>query len=149
MKWETMTSTIGYSVYTLWNNGRKIVTLFFNPSSGAARIEYANEKRVFLIRKEGFLKTKTVLCNEYGIRIGRTGSEKNGDFIALDNERFFYAHENNKEQAVTIYKKSKDQPLAVCELSDQSPARNSLLMTLCWYLFQPVKDHTAAALYKI
>ena len=28
MKWETVTSTIGQSVYTLWNNGRKLVTLF-------------------------------------------------------------------------------------------------------------------------
>ena len=62
MKWETVTSTIGQSVYTLWNNGRQLVTLVFNSSSNAARIEYEDEKRVFLIRDEGFRKNKTVLA---------------------------------------------------------------------------------------
>ena len=54
MKWESVRSTIGYSAYALWNNGRKLVTLVFNSSSKAARIDYGGEKRVFLIRKEGF-----------------------------------------------------------------------------------------------
>lgn len=152
MKWQTVTSTIGYSVYALWNNGRKLVTLVFNPSMNTARVEYADEKRVFLIRKEGFLKNKTVLRNEYGIRIGHTGSEKNEDFIVLDNERFFYSVSDEKEPAVAIYKESKDQPIAVCGLDVQEgnhsvlpgrslkeDTRQSLLMTLCWYLFQPVK----------
>jgi len=141
MKWETVTSTIGYPVYALWNNGRKLLTLVLNPASNVARVEYADEKRVLQFRKEGFLKNKTVLCNEYGIRIGRTGSEKKEQFIALDNERFFYSDASD-EQAVTIYKNSKDQPLAVCELNTTSSedTRRSLLMTLCWYLFQPVKE---------
>lgn len=155
MKWETVTSTLGYSVYALWNNGRKLVTLVFNPSVNAARIEYADEKRVFLIRKEGFLRNKTVLRNEYGIRIGHTGSENKEDFIVLGNERFFYSLENEKEPAVTIYKQSKDRPLAVCGLDVEAQnglarltanhkaikedTRNSLLLTLCWYLFQPAQ----------
>jgi hypothetical protein len=159
MKWEPVTSTIGYSVYALWSNGRKLVTLIFNPSVKAARIEYADEKRVFLIRREGFLKNKTVLRNEYGILIGHTGSENNEAFIVMDNERFFYSLENEKEPAVTIYKTSKDQPLAVCELGVEEKesllkfagtnkalkedTRNSLLMTLCWYLFQPSKAERA------
>lgn len=159
MKWETVTSTIGYSVYALWNNGRKLVTLVFNPSVNAARIEYDDEKRVFLIRKEGFLRNKTVLRNEYGIRIGHAGSENNEDFIVLDNERFFYSLENEKAPAVTIYKQSKDQPLAVCRLdvdeynsllkltgnhkARREDTRYGLLMTLCWYLFQPSKAERA------
>ncbi|MET0394716.1 MAG: hypothetical protein ABW019_16340 [Chitinophagaceae bacterium] len=152
MKWQTVTSTIGYSVYALWNNGRKIVTLAFNRSMNTARIEYADERRVFMIRKEGFLKNKTVLRNEYGIRIAHTGTENKEDFIVLDNERFFYSPAGEKDSSVTIYKQSKDQPLAVCELdveegsdmsvagrSSQEATRSSLLLTLCWYLFQPVK----------
>ena len=91
MKWETVTSSIGQTVYTLWNNGRKLSTLVFNSSSNAARIEYANERRVFLIRDEGFLKNKTVLRNEYGIRIGHTGSEHNEKYIELNDERYFYS----------------------------------------------------------
>jgi hypothetical protein len=139
-------------MYALWNNGRKLVTLIFNPSSNAARVEYADEKRVFLIRKEGFLKNKTVLRNEYGIRIGYTGSENNEDFVVLNNERYFYSLNNHGEPSITIYRESKDQPLAVCKLSVEEKdmlidlsgrpkikdeAKYSLLMMLCWYLFHP------------
>lgn len=151
MKWQTVTSTIGYSVYALWNNGRKLATLVFNPSMNTARIECADEKRVFLIRREGFLKNKTVLRNEYGIRIGHAGSEGKEDFIVLGNERFFYSPTGEKQSAVAIYKESKDQPIAVCEMDEAKSApstglnpgsapdntRYGLLMTLCWYLFQP------------
>lgn len=155
MKWESVRSTIGYSAYALWSNGRKLVTLVFNSSSHAARIDYAGEKRVFLIRKEGFMKNKVVLRNEYGVRIGFAGSELNGDFIELNNERFFYDVETKKEPAIIIYKETKDHPFAVCELdledkdmlidlsgknkSVKDDTRYSLLMTLCWYLFQPAK----------
>lgn len=76
MKWETVTSTIGQSVYTLWNNGRQLVTLVFNSSSNAARIEYEDEKRVFLIRDEGFRKTRRYcvqnMVYELDIRVRKT-----------------------------------------------------------------------------
>jgi hypothetical protein len=155
MKWESVKSTIGYPVYTLWNNGRKLVTLVFNSSSNAARIDYADEKRVFLIRKEGFRKNKVVLRNEYGVRMGYAASDANGNFIEVNNEKYFYNVETTNDPAITIYKE-KDQPLAVCQLnledSDmvidlsgknktiKDETRYSLLMTLCWYLFEPVKS---------
>ncbi|MEI9945966.1 MAG: hypothetical protein WDN26_17315 [Chitinophagaceae bacterium] len=153
MKWEIVTSGISHSVYALWNNGRKLVTLVFNPASRAARIEYADERRVFLMRKEGFLKNKTVLRNEYGVHICHAGTENNEEFIEMNSERYYYSVETNNEPAFTIYKESKDQPLAVCgfnveekdmliDLSGKNKslrdeAKYSLLMTLCWYLFQP------------
>jgi len=143
MKWETVTSTIEESVFALWNNGKKLITLVFHPASSAARVEYADERRVFLIRQEGLLKNRTVLCNEYGIRMVHAGSENNRPFIELDQERFFYNVDNKQEPAVTIYKESKDKPLAVCALAlpdhiqgnaAQNKAKYGLLMTLCWYL---------------
>jgi hypothetical protein len=153
MKWESVASTLGHSEYTLSNNGRKLVALVFNFSSHAARIEYADEKRVFLIRKEGFRKNRTVFCNEYGIRIGYAGSENNEDFIVLDNERFFYTIENKNKPAVIIYKESREHPLAICDLDIEGNMLNttgkdklirddahySLLLTLCWHLLHPVK----------
>ncbi len=155
MKWENVTSTIGHKAYALWNNGRKLVTLVFNPSSNAARIEYNDEKRVFLIRDEGFLKNKTVVRNEYGVRIGHSGSENNAHFIVVNDERFFYSVDDNNETAVTVYKDSKDKPLAVFGLdidktdvsvktgknrSIKDKAHYSLLMAICWYLFRPGGD---------
>ena len=153
MKWETVTSTIGQSVYTLWNNGRQLVTLVFNSSSNAARIEYEDEKRVFLIRDEGFRKNKTVLRTEYGIRIGHTGTENNENFIVLNDERYYYSVNDKQEPEVTIYKESIDHPLAVCGLNIQDDLLSktgtkkplqektlySLLIGLCLYLFKPLK----------
>jgi hypothetical protein len=154
MKWETVSSTIGHSAYALWNNGKKLITLVFNSSSNAARIEYAGEKRVFLIRDEGFRKNKTVLRNEYGIRIGHTGTENNENFIVVNDERYFYSIDNNNETSVTIYKESKDRPLAVFGLNvnDTSllskagvkrllpdKALYSMLMSLCLYMFKPAE----------
>lgn len=159
MKWETFTSTIGQTVYTLCNNGKKLVTLVFNSSSNAARIEYADEKRVFLIRDEGFRKNKTVLRNEYGVRIGHTGSEHNEDFIELNNQRYFYSVDGEQQPAVTIYRESIEHPLAVCKLDikDDLLARSgvkkplhqktlySLLLGLCLYLFKPVTEQPVTA----
>jgi len=150
MKWETVTSSIEESVFALWNNGKKLVTLAFHPASSAARIEYEDERRVFLIRQEGLLKNKTVLCNEYGIRMGHARSENNRHLIELGQQRFFYNGDNKMEDGVTIYNEAKDEPFAVCALSlpddilNSNPAHKplwdkakyGLLMTLCWYLLQ-------------
>jgi len=158
MKWETVSSTIGHSVYALWNNGKKLITLVFHSSSNAARIEYADEKRVFLIRDEGFRKNKTVLRTEYGIRIGHAGVENNESFIVLNDKRYFYSLDNSREPAVTIYKVSIDQPLAICGLDVRSAgllartgakrflpekALYSLLLGLCLYLFKPSEKEPA------
>jgi hypothetical protein len=163
MKWETVTSSIGQTVYTLWNNGRKLSTLVFNSSSNAVRIEYADERRVFLIRDEGFRKNKTVLRTEYGIRIGHTGTENNENFIVLNDQRYFYSVDDKQQPAVTIYKESIDRPLAVCKLDikddvlAKAGARKpvnpktlySLLIGLCWYLFKPIVENEKSLEYTL
>ncbi len=158
MKWETVTSTIGQNAFALWKNGRQLITLVFNPASNAARVEYDDEKRVYLLRKEGLLKNRTVLRTEYGMLVGQIGTEKNEDFIEVNNERFFYTIEDEQKASVTIYKDSKDQPLAVCALdvpASSLPKRNkrfsldkthySLLMALCLYLFQGTAANNLSA----
>jgi len=156
MKWEKVTSTIGHSAYTLWNNGRKLVTLVFNPNSNAARIETDAERRVFLIRKEGFHRNRTVLRNEYGVRVGCAGLENNRPFIELANQRFFYDIDSSTKPSLAVYSDNlQNEPLAVCELAVEektllqelepnkplrTKAHYSLLMALCWYLLPIVKD---------
>jgi hypothetical protein len=149
MNWETVTSGIGYKAYALWSNGRKLLTLGFQSSSNFVKIESEGEKRAFTIRYEGFLKTKMVMRNEYGIRIGSVSTENKENLIAFNDEKLHYTITNDKEPQVIIYKESPDQPLAVCALqldNDKSilPAvkpsatHQSLLLALCWYLFQSV-----------
>jgi hypothetical protein len=159
MKWEIAVSTPNKEVYELWHKDKKLLSIDFHPFTNSARIEYAAEKRVFLIRKEGFLRNKTVLCNEYGVRLGQMLFENKENIIELNKERFTYSIQNNPSPELIIYKESKDRPLVVCGLNIHNndlgsshakkdralPAsvQSSLLLALCWYMFLPVAKETA------
>lgn len=140
-------------IYHLYKDDKKILTLTLHPFSNSARIESETEKRVFLIRKEGFLRNKTILRNEYGIKIGELGHENMENFIDLNDERFFYTIHNNPLAELVLYKESKEHPFVVCGLNTESGSTDvhfknnkaiantsypSLLMALCWYMFLPV-----------
>jgi hypothetical protein len=105
--------------YELWHNEKKLLTLFVHPFTNSARIEYAAEKRVFMIRKEGFLRNKTVLRNEYGVRMGQLGHDKSNASegqIELDGEKFFYIIHNHPVPELVIYHDTKDKPFVICGL---------------------------------
>ena len=155
MKWQITSSTEKQEIYELWNNDRKLLTLDFHPFTNSARIEYADEKRVFLIRKEGFLRNKTVLRNEYGVRLGQLGYEKSNageGTIELNEEKFSYTIHNNPIAELVIYRDNKDEPFVTCGLKADNgdtsvkfskenklnPSQHVLLMALCWYMFLPV-----------
>ncbi|MBK7562758.1 MAG: hypothetical protein IPI68_14990 [Chitinophagaceae bacterium] len=153
MRWESAETSSSNEVYHLIRDDKKILTLTLNPFSHTARVECDKQKRVFLIRKEGFRRNKTVLCNEYGIRIGELGQENNENFITINNEKFFYTTHNNPLAELVLYKESKDKPFVTCGLTakegtaaihftkDKTLSDTShpgLLMALCWYMFLPV-----------
>jgi hypothetical protein len=157
MKWEIASSTGTQEIYELWHHEKKLLTLDFHPATNSARIKYAGEKRVFLIRKEGFLRSKTVLCNEYGIRLGHLVHENKENFVELNHEKFFYTIHDNPTTELIIYKESIDNPLVICGLNvnnSSAPVRitkeknlpvnshSSLILALCWYMFQPVAEET-------
>jgi len=157
MRWEVIMSTRKQEIYELWHKEKKLLTLDFHPATNSARIDHADEKRVFLIRREGFLKNKTVLCNEYGIRLGQLLYENKETYIELNHERFFYAIQNEPKYRIIIYKESIDQPLVVCALNtikagtsikfnkdkiEPINALSSLLLALSWFILPPVvKDN--------
>lgn len=160
MKWELTVTSPNQEIYALWHNDKKVLALDFHPFTNSARIEYADEKRVFLIRKEGFLRNKTVLRDEYGMRIGQLGYEKSNaatGVLELNDEKFFYTIHNNPIAELVIYKETKDKPFVTCGLQagngntsiklskgDQlSASQHFLLMAVCWYMFLPVaKENT-------
>ncbi len=159
MRWETADSSSQHEVYHLYKDDKKILSLTVNKFSNSARVECSKEKRVFIIRKEGFLKNKTILRNEYGIKIGELGSENKEDFIDINDERFYYTIHNNPLAELVIYKEAKDKPAVVCGLSTKDGdtavhfAKDSsiktaphpgLLMALCWYMFLPVTKENVA-----
>ncbi len=160
MKWVVASSSAKQEIYELWDEDKKLLTLDFHPFTNMARIESADEKRVFLIRKEGFLRNKIVLRNEYGMKMGHLGYEKglsNEGFVDLDNEHFTYRIDNNPIAELKIFRDSKEEPLVVCKLKPKngnasvhfnkggelSASEHMLLMSLCWYMFLPIaKENT-------
>ncbi|MBI3138946.1 MAG: hypothetical protein HYZ15_10205 [Sphingobacteriales bacterium] len=157
MRWEPVSSTPDQEVYHLYKDDKKILSLTLHPFSQSARVETESEKRVFQIRKEGFLRNKTVLRSEYGIKIGELGHENGQHFIDINEERYFYAIKDNPLAELLIYKEQKELPLITCGLSTEkgSPeilfkkghtlantSQPGLLMALCWYMFLPVTRET-------
>jgi len=157
MKWEQVSTTTGRETYELRQKDKKLLTLEFHPATNSSRIEYAAEKRVFLIRKEGFFNNKMVLCNEYGVRLGQLVHEKRESYIELNDKRFTYLIRNNPRPELVIYKESKEKPLVVCgmDLNNENISlaitekkvlpnslRSSLLLALSWYISLPVaREH--------
>jgi len=152
MRWITARSVSGNEIYQLYKSEKKILTLSFNPFSNSARIEFDKEKRVFLVRKEGFLKKKIVLRNEYGVKIGELGQEHKQEFIDMNDQRFYYATRNNPGSELVLYKESIEKPVVICSLNTDNGntsinineksgmdvlSHSGLLIALCWYLFLP------------
>ena len=159
MRWEAIKSTLSHDVYELFHKKDKLLTLTFHTSTNSARVETSVEKRVLMIRKEGFRKNKTVLRTEYGIKLGQLSLENKEPILEINNERFFCAIQNSNPTELIIYKESKDHPLTVCALNIPNATADSffsnkkavpvslhasLLLSLCWYLHSPVaKDRVA------
>lgn len=158
MKWERISCTPEQEVYQLFKGETRILTLTLHPFSHSARIETESEKRVFQIRKEGFLRNKTVLRTEYGIKIGELGYENGKNFISINNEHYNYSITNNPLAELRIFQENNQQPLVTCELNTEkgntqvlfkkdhtlgNSSHPGLLMALCWYMFLPVaKENT-------
>lgn len=160
MKWEQTSSHSGNEIYTLYKEDRKVLTVTINSFSNTARVDCEKEKRVFLIRKEGFRRNKTVIRSEYGIKIGELGNENGKTYIDVNDERIFYSTHNNPLAELVLYKESPAQPLVSCgiktedrkvdidfkkESSLAATSHPGLLMALCWYMFLPVVRETAVA----
>lgn len=138
MRWENISSPSDNELYQLWNNDSKLLTLTVHPFSNTARVETEDEKRVFLIRKEGFRRNKTVLRNEYGIKLGEFGTDEQGNFINMDEERFYYTADNGLNAKVNLYHNPGEQPFASCDVHIEAnryvASQSSLLLALCWYM---------------
>ncbi|MCW3119973.1 MAG: hypothetical protein JWM28_4055 [Chitinophagaceae bacterium] len=155
MRWEQISDNEGKEVYELRHNEQCVLTLTDNVIAGTVRIESASEKRTFVIGKEGFFNNRTVLRNEYGIRIGELGIENNEHFIEMENEKFHYTINDSSPVEFIIYKESKENPIITCKLNTPFPAHEpmlvkgkkllftklnyaSLLMSMCWYILPPI-----------
>ena len=145
MKWLSITTRAQERIYELWNLKEKLLTLAYHPASGTLRVSANNEKRVFLIGREGFLRRRAVLRNEYGVRIGQLtydNNQENQGMIDVDGEDFTYILQTGLEPMASIYKAT--ETIAVVDLPTISEDINSdnydlLMITLCWYISTTVR----------
>jgi len=145
MKWLSITTRVQEKIYELWNSKDKILALAYHPASGTVRISADDEKRVFLIGREGFLRRRTVLRNEYGIRIGQLTYDNNQDnqgMIDVYEEDFIYTLQNGPDPKASIYRNA--EMVAVTQLPAISEDISSdnydlLMLILCWYISTTVK----------
>lgn len=160
MKWEAIKITPEQEIYHLYKDDTLRLVLIYNPFSSSARVECNKEKRVFLIRKEGFLRNKTVIRNEYGIKIGELGQDSGQRYIIVNDEKLYYNTRNNPLAELVLFNKTADEPVISCGLHTSNGKADvafkkdktlgdmqhpGLLMALCWYMFLPVaKENTVA-----
>lgn len=152
LQWALTTKRFGYHVYELAKDNLRLLSLAFDPSTQTARVDCEETKRAFRIEKQGFLKSRIVLKNEYGINIGELNYEKPGSkdgYIDMHGERFFYTIRDTDHQELVIYQATIEEPLLCCNLSNERHAGehqkknladvySHLLMALGWFLFLPV-----------
>ncbi|GAB3425116.1 hypothetical protein [Niabella aquatica] len=134
MQWKTITTSLGNSAYSLWSNGRKLLTLAYRNQSDRVYIESEDgEKRSFKCRNKGLLKNKLVLENEYGTNLGKLKREGGREYIVIDNKRYYLNFLTSKK--VEIIAEDTDRTLTVCSLDlENAEAKNGLLIVLCYYL---------------
>lgn len=135
----------GQQDYILKEGDKTVLRLRYKNDLHTARIETENERRVLMIEDEGLLRTKLVLKNEYGVRIGSlmydNFSTAQGT-IEIEHTKFRFFIDHNSNPTLHIYKGSRRNEIYNCELSfddhdpkvvkSQPPA---FTMALSWYLF--------------
>jgi len=145
MKWLSITTRVQEKIYELWNSNERILALAYHPASGTVRVSADDERRVFLIGREGLLRRRTVLRNEYGIRVCQLiydNNQENQGIINLYEEDFTYLLQNDPDPKASLYRGT--EPLVIFELPAISEDINSdnydlLMLILCWYVATTVK----------
>jgi len=147
----------GQQDYILKEDNKTVLKLRYKSDLGTARVETETERRVLIIEDEGLLRTRLILKNEYGVRIGSLSYDNFSDThgsVEIENTKFrFLIQHNTPGSELHIYKGSRRNEIYNCQLSFddinnskgikyQPPA---FTIALSWYLFLKglVKGKTA------
>ena len=142
------------NAFELWYNDKKLISLSLGKETKTARIESGTDRRLFFIEKRGFLHNKTIIKNEYGIKVGELSSEQqnaNEGVIEWDGKKYGYTFGQNNGTALTLSNELENTPFISCNLSAIIDTAASLvkksislhdtkypyiLTALCWYLLK-------------
>ena len=134
----------GQQDYLLKEDDHTVLKLRYKQDMHTARVETEKERRVLIIEDEGLLRTKLVLKNEYGIRIGAMTydnfSRKHGA-VEIENSRYRFFIVNASVPELHIYKGSRRNLIYSCQLLFDDNSREvksqpaSFIIAVSWYLF--------------
>ena len=135
----------GQQDYILKEDDKTVLKLRYKNDLHTARVETENERRVLIIDDEGLLKTKSVLKNEYGIRIGSLNYDNFSDTqgsVDIEGVKYRFMVKNGDVPELNIYKGSRRNLVYSCQLVfDDISSRvkgsqtASLIIAVSWYLF--------------
>lgn len=141
----------GQQDYLLNEDDKTVLKLRYKNDLRIARVETEKEKRVLLIEDEGLLRTRLVLKNEYGVRIGSLNYDNfsaTHGAVDIENTKYRFDLKQNESLELHVYKKSRRNLIYSCQLSiennNSKTALASLIIALTWYLFlkeEPQKRH--------
>lgn len=141
MNWIQQPAGEGHQQFQLVNSDTVLCTAIYQPSAGTVRISQDQQKRNFIFRKKGLLKTKTLLENEYGVMLANLVPDKNdvnSGIINMEENHFHYSFSAIAGKEITIYEQNNFTPFATCGLpssaANDKHSAQLMLMTFCWYL---------------
>ena len=137
----------GQRDYFLKEDDKTVLKLRYKNDLHVARVETEKEKRVLLIEDEGLLRTRLVLKNEYGVRIGSLNYDNfsvTHGAVDIENTKFRFDLKQKESPELHVYKKSRRDLIYSCQLSieknSSKTALASLIIAITWFLF--LKDET-------
>ena len=135
----------GQQDYLLKEDDKTVLKLRYKNDLHTARVETEKERRVLTIDDEGLLKTKSVLKNEYGIRIGSLNYDNFSDTqgsVDIENIKYRFTVKNSEIPELNIYKGSRRNLVYNCQLvfddissKIKGSQTASLIIAVSWYLF--------------
>ena len=135
----------GQQDYLLKEEDKTVLKLRYKQDLHTARLETEKERRVLLIEDEGLLRTRLILKNEYGVRIGSLTYDNFSDThgsVEIENTRYRFIVQHGSAPELNIYKGSRRNLIYTCQLSfddDNSKAAkvrpSSFIIAVSWYLF--------------
>jgi len=135
----------GQQDYLLKEDDKTVLKLRYKNDLHTARVETESERRVLSIDDEGLLKTKSVLKNEYGIRIGSLNYDNFSDtqgLVDIEGIKYRFIVTKGETPELNIYKGSRSNLIYNCRLAfDDITSRikgsqtASLIIAVSWYLF--------------
>ena len=156
MKWVSVNTAFSGEGYELWSGDKKLADVSYSNRTHIARVMSNIGKRLFFFEKKGFLAPKTIITNEYGIKMGMVEEDRSGSnkgHLELDGKKYSYVFNKNNSGDLKVYDEETKLDLLTCSFNTITNGFTktrslpdtkfpSLLLVLCWYAFQP---HSAIA----